>query len=134
MQSEAEIMPIDRPPRKCISAIHAVRLLVDFACVNDYPSYATWGRMIGAALKLEPVIVLPLLYPVPWLVGRSNELISRLRNRSNSLNSDCIREATVESWACSPSSACSKLGFNAKRPLLNQHQATAMWYRESGWL
>lgn len=105
-----------------------------FACAEEHPSYANFGRLVGSALDREPVIVVPLIRPLPWIVGTVNEWISRVRNKSHSLNSDKIREASVSSWACSPERARTVLGFDTHRPLLNQLRETANWYREHRWL
>lgn len=105
-----------------------------FACADEYPSYATWGRMIGSALARQPVIVLPLFFPIPSIVGGLNEVIARLRRQSNSLNYDKIREANARSWACSPELARTQLGFEPRRPLMEQLRKTARWYREHEWL
>lgn len=104
-----------------------------FACADEYPNYADWGRMIASALD-RPVLVLPLPFPIPAIVGGINELFAQVRRQSNSLNYDKIREANAPSWACSPERARTKLGFDAKRPLLDQLRKTAAWYRENQWL
>jgi nucleoside-diphosphate-sugar epimerase len=102
-----------------------------FACAGEHPSYAKWGHMLASALDRKPVIVLPLIPPIPWLVGGASELVSRWRQQSTTLNQDKIREASVRSWACSPVRAAAKLGFEPNRPLLNQLRATVDWYRKS---
>lgn len=105
-----------------------------FACADEHPTYATWGRMLATALDRQPVVVLPLPYPIPWVIGGISELLSRLRQHSNTLNQDKIREANAKSWACSPARAKARFGFEPCRPLLNQLRTTVDWYRNNHWL
>ncbi len=105
-----------------------------FACADEHPSYAAWGRMLAAALDRQPVMVVPLLFPLPWVVGSCSEILSRLRHQPSTLNQDKIREANARSWACSPARAKANLGFEPHRPLLAQLRTTVTWYRDNHWL
>ncbi len=105
-----------------------------FACANEHPTFTEWGQMIGKALDRTPVYPVPLPYPVPWILTGINEIVAKCVGRPNTLNPDKMREASAESWACSPRSAAERFHFDSHRPLLAQLRATVCWYREHQWL
>ncbi len=105
-----------------------------FACADTYPTYAELGRMIAQALGGSPVCVLPLLQPIPWIVGYLSEWKSYATGRASTLTRDKIREANAPSWACSPARSERQLGFAPHRPIVDQLRQTVQWYREQRWL
>jgi nucleoside-diphosphate-sugar epimerase len=105
-----------------------------FACDAEYPDYAEMGRMIGHALGRRHVCCLHLAEPFPWLVAGTIELVSRLRQRTDILSVDKIREAYAGSWASSPQSAERELGFRPARSLADRIHDTIQWYRQNRWM
>ena len=105
-----------------------------FACRHEHPDYLQFGRMLQQAVSRRCVAYLLCPEPLPWLVGGLGSIAGCLRGRSSSLNFDKIREATAASWACSCEAARRDLGFQPRRPLLEQLRATVEWYLEHGWL
>jgi nucleoside-diphosphate-sugar epimerase len=105
-----------------------------FACAPEYPDFAEFGRMLRRALgrRHAPVIFAP--EPLPWLIAGANELVARITGKSTLFNVDKIREALVESWACSSRAAEHDLDFHPPLRLAERLKSTAQWYREQGWL
>ncbi|MGE3780384.1 MAG: NAD-dependent epimerase/dehydratase family protein, partial [Pirellulaceae bacterium] len=105
-----------------------------FATHSEHPSYAQWGQLIARASGVGRIVVFPLAQPMPWLVAAATELVNRCRGRNYQLNIDKMRDALVESWACSGDKAHRELGFAPGDSLAAQFAATAAWYRAAGWL
>jgi hypothetical protein len=57
-----------------------------------------------------------------------------LTGRPTLINRDKIREATVDSWACSGEKARAQLGFEVRKPLFERLQETGQWFIENGWI
>ena len=104
------------------------------ASIDEFPSYAEFGRLIALALGRSQALVFPIAMPFPFIAAGVNELISRFRGRPDHFNIDKIREANVGSWACSSALAQRELGFRPSGTLADQLPAIVEWYRESGWL
>ncbi|MHC4179811.1 MAG: NAD-dependent epimerase/dehydratase family protein [Planctomycetota bacterium] len=105
-----------------------------FAACGEHPTYSELGRMIGTALGIRRVLVLPSPPVATWIVGAAAEAISRGYRRPFSFNLDKAREARAGSWLCSPQRAVDELGFSVAAPLTERLRQTARWYRENGWL
>jgi nucleoside-diphosphate-sugar epimerase len=105
-----------------------------FACVDEYPTYADFGRMVRKVVGRPHAVILPMPMPLPRLLAGANELRCRLRGRSEAFNLDKIREATAPSWACSPRATFDELDFRPPKPLTERVAETAEWYRQHGWL
>lgn len=67
-------------------------------------------------------------------MARMNESIAWLRGKPDVFNRDKIREALVESWACSPAKSHLQLGFEPAAPLQERIRDTIEWYRKVKWL
>jgi nucleoside-diphosphate-sugar epimerase len=106
---------------------------VYFAVGPEYPSYFELGRLMRSALNCPRAFVLQM-GNIPWLAAAMTEQVARIRGKPNSFNLDKIREARVESWACSGELAEQELGFSVPRPLTERLQATVDWYRQERWL
>jgi nucleoside-diphosphate-sugar epimerase len=107
---------------------------VYFASSPEFPDYAELGRMMRVLLDRPWAPVIPLVGPFAWLAAGVNEQFSRLRGKPNAFNIDKIREATVESWACSGALAERELGCTPQHTLSKRLQSTIDWYREHQWL
>jgi nucleoside-diphosphate-sugar epimerase len=105
-----------------------------FACVSEHPNYHEFGRMLRRAVgrRFAPIVSIP--EPVPTLVGSLQELAGRLTGSPQALNLDKIREAMVQSWACSGAAAVRDIGLSPAKTIAERLQTTAQWYREHGWL
>jgi nucleoside-diphosphate-sugar epimerase len=104
-----------------------------FAVTEDLPTYAEFGRMIGAAVGREKVIVFhhpPLL---AWTAAAATQFTWRLRGRAAILNLDKVREALAGTWACSAARARDELDFKPAAPLFDRIRQTADWYRAQGY-
>ena len=66
--------------------------------------------------------------------GNAGDLLSRLTGRPSLINRDKIREATVDSWACSGEKARRQLGFQVQKALFDRLQETGQWYVQHGWI
>jgi hypothetical protein len=102
--------------------------------MDEFPSYAEFGRMIARALGRSRPFVFPIAMPIPYIAAGVNELFARWRGRPDPFNVDKIREANVGSWACSSKLAQHDLEFRTTGSLADHLQATVEWYREHGWL
>jgi len=107
---------------------------VYFAVSSEYPDYAELGRMMRRMLRRPWAPVVPLFGPSLWIAAGVNEMICRLRGKSDSFNLDKIREAKVESWACSGELAQRELGIEPRRSLHERLESTVDWYFANGWL
>ncbi len=96
------------------------------------PTYADFGRMVGAALDRE-VRVVRAPGGLVWCAAAASELLGRLRDRPALLNLDKLREARAGDWVCDPAKAGLQLGFAPEAPDVRLRQ-TADWYRAQGWL
>jgi nucleoside-diphosphate-sugar epimerase len=105
-----------------------------YASLDEFPSYAEFGRMIARALGRKQAFVFPIAMPIPFIAAGVNELIARWRGKADPFNIDKIREANVGSWACSSSLAQRELGFRPSGTLAEHLHAIVEWYREHGWL
>jgi dihydroflavonol-4-reductase len=107
---------------------------VYFAAAAEHPSYAEFGAMTRPILRRPymPVIACPA--PVSMALASVNETFSWLRNRPDVFNRDKIREALVESWACSPEKSRRQLGFEPAENLEHRIGDVIAWYQKQGWL
>ncbi|WP_425616298.1 NAD-dependent epimerase/dehydratase family protein [Anatilimnocola sp. NA78] len=107
---------------------------VYFGVVPEHPTYADFGDMTRYTLHrpFMPIIYFP--GAVTWMVASVNESISKWKNKADVFNRDKIREAQVDSWACSPEKAQHQLGFEPAAPLKDRLNETIAWYREKRWL
>ncbi len=105
-----------------------------FACRPEYPDYLEFGRLLHQAIGTRYTSFLHFPEPLAWLIGGVGECIGRVRGKPFGLNVDKIREALVESWACSCAAAERDLGYAPQAPLLDQLRQTADWYRAHKWL
>lgn len=122
-------LPADAAPRGAARAQG-----VYFAAANEHPTYAEFGKLIARSLDLRACLVMPLVFPLPWLAAGAAEGVSHLLRRSNSFNLDKIREAAEPSWACSGAAAQTQLDFRPSAPLAEQLRVNSRWYRDQGWL
>jgi nucleoside-diphosphate-sugar epimerase len=105
-----------------------------FAAVPEYPTYLEFGRMSARLLGRRHVVLLPLAEPLVWLTAGVTEVVSHLRGQPLHLSLDKMREATAESWACSPDAARTDLGFSPPFGLEQRLGQTIRWYRARRWL
>ena len=105
-----------------------------FACQDSYPNYAQLGKLISTALGYRHVLYIPLAHPLPWLIGGTAQLVCSAINKPSAVGIDKIREASVESWACSPAAVLRDCGFQFSGTITEQLRQTGEWYREEGWL
>ncbi len=107
---------------------------VYFGVAPEHPSYAEFGGLTRSILRRPymPVIAIPA--PVSFFMASVNETIARLRGKPDVFNRDKIREALVESWACSPAKSRVQLGFEPAAPLQERIRDTIEWYRKMKWL
>jgi dihydroflavonol-4-reductase len=105
-----------------------------FACVPEYPNYCQFGRMLRHAVgrRHAPIVIVP--EPLPTLIAGTQELAGRLTGTAQPLNLDKIREALVQSWACSGAAAARDLGLQPAKPLAERLQTTAQWYLDQNWI
>lgn len=105
-----------------------------FAVTPEYPTYAQLGRILRPMLSRPFAPVLPVLVPIAWCVAAVNEGFSRVRGQPDELSFDKIREALVQSWACSGEAARRELDFAPAKPLKERLKETIDWYTAAGWL
>lgn len=107
---------------------------VYFAVREEHPTYREFGWLAAQALGRRWYVPLPLVPPLPLVIGGASQWIARMRGKASIVNLDKMREATVPSWACSPEQAERELGFAPSAPLLEQLRKTVAWYRAERWL
>jgi dihydroflavonol-4-reductase len=107
---------------------------VYFAAAEEHPSYAEFGAMTRPALRRPYMPVIPCPAPLSMALASINETFSWLRNRPDVFNRDKIREALVESWACSPEKSRRQLGFEPAANLAERIGDVIAWYQKQGWL
>jgi len=105
-----------------------------FACLDQYPDYGQFGRLIAEVLGYAHIIVMPCIAPVSWAFGGCGQVASLVTRRASMLNLDKMREALAESWACSNEAARRDLQFEPAHSPTDGLQTTVSWYRELGWL
>ena len=105
-----------------------------FAAVDETPTYAELGRMIGQAVGRRRVWVMRNLAVTVRVVAIINELRAQLRRHPHIFNLDKAREATAGSWSCSAAAIARDVGFAPAKPLQERLQQTAQWYAEQGLL
>jgi nucleoside-diphosphate-sugar epimerase len=79
-----------------------------------------------------PILAFPS--PMSYAMATVNETFAWLRGRPDIFNRDKIREALVESWACSPEKSHLQLGFEPGANLEQRVRDVIEWYRKQGWL
>ena len=90
-------------------------------------------REIGRAVGKRRVVVVPCAEPIVWLIALGNQIATRTRGYSDSLNIDKIREALAGDWTTSVDRVCDEFGYRPK-PLQHQLNETGKWYRSHGWI
>ena len=105
-----------------------------FAAAPEHPSYAEFGRIVGPMLGRRWAIVIPMATPVAWCLGAAGEAFSLVTRRDDALNFDKMREALVESWACSGEAAERAFDFRPAKPLVERLQETIDWHSAAGQL
>ena len=105
-----------------------------FATAAEHLSYADFGAATRPILRrpFMPVIAIPA--PISMAMASVNETFSWLRGRPDVFNRDKIREATVESWACSHEKSHQQLGFEPAANLDQRIRDVIAWYQKQGWL
>ncbi len=106
-----------------------------YFAVDDaaHPDYRQLGHWIAQGLDRQ-IFVLPMAKRLGGWFGHAGGLISRLTGRPSLINRDKIREATVDSWACSGEKARRQLGFQVEKTLFDRLQETGKWYLRHGWI
>jgi len=91
------------------------------------------GKTVAAALGVRAITLhIPVsLLDLFSIVVRG---AAKLRGKPALLNADKVREMKALSWVCSNRRAREELGFQPAIPLEQGTRATALWYREMGWL
>ncbi len=107
---------------------------VYFAAAEEHPSYAEFGSMTRHLLRRPYMPVIPFPAPMSMALASINETFSWMRNRPDVFNRDKIREALVESWACSPEKSRRQLGFEPGANLTERIADVIAWYQKQGWL
>lgn len=107
---------------------------VYFGSVAEHPSYAEFGAMTRSMLRRPYMPILAFPAPVSFAMASVNETFSWLRGRPDMFNRDKIREALVESWACSPEKSHRQLGFEPAANLEQRVRDVIEWYQKQGWL
>jgi len=123
----------ERVPASAADAEYSPRG-VYFGVVPEHPTYADFGDMTRYTLHRP---FMPIIYcpgPISWFAASVSETIAKWKKKADVFNRDKIREALVESWACSPDKARQQLGFEPAAPLQERLNATIAWYREKRWL
>ncbi|GIW91150.1 MAG: epimerase [Pirellulaceae bacterium] len=102
----------------------------------QYPTYVELGQMIATGLfdGRRTVRVIRVPTRLAWLIGWTNEGLSRVRRRPDLLNRDKIREGTAPSWVCSGEKIRQQFSFQPAAPLEQQLHEVARWYVEAGWV
>ena len=103
-------------------AFPSIPTIASLAACYDMPS------VDGTA----PIVIVP--EPLPTLIAGTQELAGRLTGTAQPLNLDKIREALVQSWACSGAAAARDLGLQPAKPLAERLQTTAQWYLDQNWI
>jgi len=105
-----------------------------FACDDEHPTYAQLGRMMANALDQHHVLLLGIADPLAFFVAGIFQLANAARGRSGHVCIDKMRDAVVDSWACSPDAARKALDFQPPLPLATRLRESVAWYRQHGWL
>jgi nucleoside-diphosphate-sugar epimerase len=104
------------------------------AAAEQNPTYGDYGRMIGKAMGIDRVWVLPSLPMTIRVIGAGSELFARVTGRPQIMNWDKTREALAGSWSCSPSKIQRELGFQTEYPIPQRLRQTVRWYVTNGYL
>lgn len=104
-----------------------------FATANETPNYAEFGRLIARAMNISRCLIVPLSFPLPWVVAAISEGAMRFVGRSSLFNVDKIREAAEASWAFSGEAAFRDLQFQPSASLVEQLRQNAEWYEAADW-
>ena len=129
--SNAMVLVADKGER--ISPDHADKGIY-FVAAEQNPTYAEYGRMIGKAMGVKPVIPWPNLPTTIWLIGAGSELYARVSGRPQIMNWDKTREALAGSWACSAERLHAQVGFRTEKPMAERLSQTVQWYVDHGHL
>jgi dihydroflavonol-4-reductase len=105
-----------------------------YAVVAEHPSFADWGKMVRPLLRRPWAPVINLPHPVPMFVARCSEVWQQIRGKPDMFNRDKIREAYVDSWACSPAAIQHDLQFVPPKTLQQRLEETIQWYKTNRWL
>jgi 2-alkyl-3-oxoalkanoate reductase len=141
------VVPVPTGPARLLQMVHVadlaqalVRAVTLPAAAGVYhiaePRTYTWeevGRMVGAAVDRRVRI---LRVPAAFIAGlaAASELSAGAVGRSSIFNRDKARELLAPGWLCDTESAKADLGYEAGIPLADGLRATALWYRQQGWL
>lgn len=104
------------------------------AAAEQNPTYGDYGRMIGKAMGIQRVLVLPSLPMTIRVIGAGSECFARVTGRAQIMNWDKTREALAGSWSCSPAKLQRELGFQTEHPMLRRLRQTVRWYVKNGHL
>lgn len=105
-----------------------------FAVAPEYPDYGELGRIVRPMVGRPWAWIVPLPPPLPQMLAKTNECLSRWRGKPDAFNCDKIREATSTSWACSHEAVKRDLHFEPPQNLAARLQQTVDWYRHEHWL
>jgi nucleoside-diphosphate-sugar epimerase len=105
-----------------------------FAAAEENPTYGNYGRMMGMAIGVKRVVLLPNPPTTIWLIGAFSELYSRVSGRAQIMNWDKTREALAGSWACSAERLNFQVGYRTEMPLAERLSQTVSWYVDQGHL
>jgi nucleoside-diphosphate-sugar epimerase len=107
---------------------------VYFVALDEMPTYAELGRLVGAAVGCEHVRAVAAPRALCRAVGRVNDLRVWLTGRPLLLTTDKMREGVAGSWTCSSAKAKRDLGFACRVGLADSFRRMAAWYAERGLL
>ncbi|QDU31605.1 3 beta-hydroxysteroid dehydrogenase/Delta 5--_4-isomerase [Anatilimnocola aggregata] len=105
-----------------------------FGVVQEHPTYAEFGDMTRYVLHRPYMPIIHCPGAISWFAASVNETLSRFKKKPDVFNRDKIREALVDSWACSHEKAHHQLGFVPAATLQERLNETIAWYRSKRWL
>ncbi len=80
----------------------------------------------------------PIVVPIPAGLARAvltvTGAVAGMMGKPTLLSADKANEFVAEAWTCSPEKLERDTGWKAEIPLAEGVAATALWYREQGWI
>jgi nucleoside-diphosphate-sugar epimerase len=95
---------------------------VYYAAATEPISLRQLGAIFSSTLR-RPVIPLPVIPPVAWILGLLSEQWSVLTKTKSTLNRDKIREALANGWWVDVSKAVSQLNWQPNRSIEEEMKA-----------
>ena len=105
-----------------------------YACHNERFTSETLAREIGRAAGREDLRVVRVRPALARLLLGASGLAARFAGRATLLDTNKLSEFFAPAWTADPGALQRDTGWSASHDLRSGLAATAVWYRERGWL